>query len=328
LGEVCSNDEAKQNMYPTYYALRRVNPYRGVVHTVDIGEASAHTFDGLIWHLRADDGYGWVRPVGVWEEGVGLKLGQPGGLGDILAALETRPSLPFPIVDSDELWLLDRESGLPLALLATQRGGIKAADQLDSEWYPFALSYTGFHSPTLAQRDAVARNPGDAHRDFLARMVNQAARPHAMAQWFRRGQDGIGQGSGVVGGSAALRIRRAENWCMTGLRLPYEWRSRVMHAEDFPELLVRETWNSRLEQSVISDYHRWLAPLLLLWPRLSQATRARLELEACEKPQWLARVYRLLPTMLNPAQIQAGLVAARLEQAQAGGGQDDFTKLG
>ena len=26
-------------------------------------------------------------------------------------------------------------------------------------------------------------------------------------------------------------------------------------------------WNSRLEESVISDYHRWLAPLLLLGPR-------------------------------------------------------------
>ncbi|OYY92383.1 MAG: hypothetical protein B7Y41_16195 [Hydrogenophilales bacterium 28-61-23] len=309
LGEVCSNDEAKQNMYPTYYALRRVNPYRGVVHTVDIGEAIAHTFDGVTWHLRADDGYGLVRPVGVWEEGVGLKLGQSVGLEDLLAALETRPALPFPIFDTNELWLLDRESGLPLALLATQRGGIQAADQLESEWHPFALSYTGFHSSALAQRDAIACHPTDAHRDCLTRLVNQAARPHAMTQWFLRGQDGIGHG-------------------MNGLRLPHEWRARIVRAEDFPELLVRETWNSRLERSVISDYHRWMAPLLLLWPRLSQATRSRLELEACEKPQWLARVYRLLPTMLNPAQIQAGLVAARLEQAQAGSGQDDFTKLG
>jgi len=300
-------------VYPSYYALRRVNPYRGVVHYVDIGEASAHTFDGVTWHLRADDGYGWVRPVGVWEEGVGLKLGQPAGLDDILAALVTHPALPFPIFDTYELWLLDRESGLPLALLATRRGGIEGVEKMDSAWYPFAISYTGFHSPTLAKRDAVTRNASDAHRDFLASMVNQAARPHAMTQWFQRGQDGIGNG-------------------MTGLRLPYEWRSRQVRAEDFPELLVRETWNSRgnsrLEQSVISDYHRWLAPLLLLWPRLSAATRERLELEACEKPQWLARVYRLLPSMINPALIQAGLVAARIELAQVGGAQDDFTKLG
>ncbi len=297
-------------MYPSYYALRRVNPYRGVVHIVDAGEAIAQTFDGVTWHLRADDGYGWVRPAGVWEDGVGLKLGQQAGLEDIIAALETRPALPFPIFDTFELWLLDRESGLPLALLATRRGGIEGAEKGDGEWYPFALTYTGFHSPALAQRDAIARNPSDAHRDCLAHLVNQAARPHAMTQWFRRGQDGVGKG-------------------MTGLRLPYEWRARTVPAEDFPELLVRESWNSRLEQSVISDYHRWLSPLLLLWPRLSSTTRARLELEACDKPQWLARVHRLLPGLINADQVRAALVAARLEQAQAGaGGQDDFTKLG
>jgi len=296
-------------MYPKYYALRRVNPYRGVVHYVDIGEATAHTFDGFTWHLRADDGYGWVRPVGVWEEGIGLKLGQPGGLEDIIAALETRPTLPFPIYDTFECWLLDRESGLPLALLATRRGGIEGMEKADSEWFPFVQTYTGFHSPTLAQRDAVTRNAGDAHRDFLARIVNQAARPHAMTQWFQRGQDGIGHG-------------------MAGLRLPYEWRLREVAAAHFPELLVRDEWNSRLEQSVISDYHQWLAPLLLLWPRLSEATRAGLELRACEKPQWLSRVHRLMPAAINPALIQAGLVAARIEQAQAGGSQDDFTKLG
>jgi hypothetical protein len=69
-------------------------------------------------------------------------------------------------------------------------------------------TYTGFHSPPCwPQRDALTRNASDAHRDFLASTVNQAARPHAMTQWFQRGQDGVGKG-------------------MAGLRLPYEWRSR------------------------------------------------------------------------------------------------------
>jgi hypothetical protein len=89
-------------------------------------------------------------------------------------------------------------------------------------------------------------------------------------------------------------------------------------SSDFPELLVRENWNSRLEYSVISDYHRWLAPVLLLWPRLSLETRRNLEIQACENPRWLARVHRLLPTRVDPARIQAALVAARLEEAQAG----------
>lgn len=286
-------------MYPRYFALRRVNPYRGVVQHVDVGEATATSHDGLTWHLRADDGHGWVRPVGVWVEGAGMKAGQPGGLEDILAALESRPSLPFPIFDIHECWLLDRESGLPLALLAAERMAPRDNDQTATDWYPFVLSYTGFNSPALVARDAVSRHPGDAHRDFLARVVNQAAKPHPMLQWFRRGQDGKGQGEG-------------------GRRLPHEWRKRELPADVFPELLVRETWNNRLEQSVISDYHRWLAPLLLLWPRLSRETRRRLEAQACENPAWLARVERLLPERLEPERIQAALVAARMEAALAG----------
>jgi hypothetical protein len=230
---------------------------------------------------------------------VGFKVGHREGLDDLLAALETRPALPFPIFDIHELWLLDRESGLPLALLATDRGFSRGGEKTEVEWFPFVLSYTGFRSPALAERDAVTRQAGDAHRDFLARIVNQAARPHPMTQWFRRGQDGVGKGE-------------------SGRRLPHEWRDREVASSDFPELLVRENWNSRLEYSVISDYHRWLAPVLLLWPRLSLETRRNLEIQACENPRWLARVHRLLPTRVDPARIQAALVAARLEEAQAG----------
>ena len=286
-------------MYPSYFALRRVNPFRGVVQHVDVGEASASSHDGITWHLRADDGYGLVRPVGVWEEGIGFKVGRREGLDDLIAALESRPALPFPIVDIHELWLLDRESGQPLALLGCDRGVTRGNDQTEVEWFPFVLSYTGFQSPTLAARDAVASRGGAAHKDFLASLVNHAARPHPMTQWFKRGQDGVGHGG-------------------TGRRLPYEWRNREVAAAQFPELLVRENWNSRLEQSVISDYHRWLAPVLLMWPRLSGETRRRLELQACENPRWLDKVHRLLPVRLEPERIQAALVAARMEQANTG----------
>lgn len=286
-------------MYPSYYALRRVNPYRGVVQYVDVGGAVASSHDGVIWHLRADDGYGLVRPVGVWQAGRGLKIGHARGIEDLLAALETHPALPFPIFDIWELWLLDREAGMPLALLATSRLAPRGGANIETEWFPFSLTYTGFRTSALAERDALAPSAAGGHRDVLAKMVNHAARPYAMAQWFRRGQDGIGHGG-------------------AGLRLPYEWRARTLPAETFPELLVREKWNTRLEHSVISDYHRWLAPLLLLWPRLSEATRRRLELAACENPRWLARVQHLLPPPLEAERIRAALVAARMQEALGG----------
>jgi len=294
-------------VYPRYYALRRVNPYRGVVAVVDIGDATAHSFDGLTWHLRADDGYGLVRPVGVWEERAGLRVGQANAAPDLMAALESRPELPFPIFDTWELWLLHRETGLPLAILATARSNEPRPHTRDIQWMPFVPTYTGFRSPTLASRDetaAASLGSQASHRDMVARIVNRAAKPHPMTQWFHRGQSGVGEGEG-------------------GARLPHEWRSRQLESGAFPELLVREEWNSRLEQSTIADYHAWLAPLLLLWPRLSTPTRDRLEAMACERPRWLVRVHRLLPQVVDPVRLNAALVAARLELAQ-GGNEDNW----
>lgn len=304
-GEIASTSSLI--MYPRYYALRRVNPFRGVVEVVDVGDATAHSYDGLTWHLRADDGHGLVRPVGVWEEGIGWKAGRPDAAPDLIAALETRPPLPFPIFDTWELWLLHRETGLPLAIIDAARQGEPRPEGREMAWHPFVSSYTGFRSAALMEREkrATSQVGSDiSHKDMLSRIVNHAARPHPMTQWFHRDQAGVGKGEG-------------------GARLPHEWRGRQLPAEAFPELLVREDWNSRLEQSVIADYHAWLAPLLLLWPRLTTTTRDRLEALACERPRWLVRVHRLLPRVVDPARLNAALVAARLEQAQ-GGNEDNW----
>lgn len=292
-------------MYPRYYALRRLNPYRGVIQVIDAGEAVAHSYDGLTWHLRADDGYGWVRPTGVWIEGEGLKLGQAKGQGDILAALEARPDLPFPLADHAELWLLDKETGLPLALLGAERASLHAPGSIEPEWHPFVLSYTGFRSEALAAHEAGDAKAGAAHRDTLARMVNHRARPQPAAQWFLRDAAGTGEG-------------------LEGLRLEPGWQGRRLPAEAFPELLVAEALNSRLERSVINDYHLWLAPLLLLLPRLSDAARERLEVAAMARPRWLLKVHRLLPKVLDADRLKATLVAARLEAAAADGEPDFF----
>lgn len=283
-------------MQPRFHAQRRVNPYRGVLEVVDMGEATAHSHDGVTWQLRADDGQGGLRPVGIWVAGQGLVQGRAHGIEALLAVLETDLPLPFACFDTWEHWLLDKESGLPLAILATALGSEPRPVGREPQWLPFVLRHAGFHAPSLAHRDRAGAYP-EAHRDILARMVNQAARPFAMTQWFQRDRSGAGVGD-------------------AGTRLPPAWRGRRLPAEAFPPLLVRETWNSRLEQSVIADYHAALAPLLLLWPRLDDARRERLEVLACARPQWLARVHRLLPRVLDRARLNAALVAARLQAAQ------------
>lgn len=292
-------------MYPAYYAVRRLNPYRGVLQVVDQGEAVAQTYDGHTWHLRADDGYGWVRPVGVWIEGEGLRAGSPAASADLLPALETHPPLPFRLIDTLELWLLDKETGLPLALLDSVRPSAQANSNVDPEWRPFEPRHTGFVSPSLAQREGDPKALPAQHREVLARFVNQAARPFPAAQWFRRQEDGSGLGQ-------------------RGLRVPPEWQGRMLPAAAFPELMLQETWNSRLENSVIADYHRWQAPLLLLLPHLTDPTRDRLEQEACQRPTMLSRVRRLLPRILDTERFNAAMVAAQLQAASGDGDPDSM----
>ncbi len=282
-------------MHARHYALRRVNPYRGLVLTVDVGDATAHSYDGVTWHLRGDDGFGWVRPTGIWVDGQGLKAGSASRNEDIVAALQARPALPFPLADRHELWLLDGESGLPLALLDTARPSTFAPSRIHAQWQPFPLTYTGFCSAALSQQDP-ALPPGSAHRDALARIVNQAAQPGVAAQWFHRLPDGTGEG-------------------LEGHHLQAAWRGRRLEAEAFPELLLRDVWNTRLEQSVINDYHAWVSPLLLLLPGLSDQTRDRLEAAATRRPGWMLKRHRLLPKVLNAARLNAILVSARLEES-------------
>lgn len=282
-------------MHIRAYAHRRVNPYRGVVHILDLGEATAQTHDGITWYLRAEDGQGLMRPVGVWVEGEGVRAGTriP---AELIEALRQHPPLPFRLADRMELWLLDKEHGLPLAMLASVLPSRFRHERIEPEWHPFALSHTAFRSATLTRREENTGTSSSRHRDWLARTVNGAARPYPAAQWFLRQPDGSGEGR-------------------SGLRLEAQWHQRTLAAQDFPELLVRASWNNPLEQSVIKDYYVSLAPLLLLLPDLSDATREWLEAAACRRPVWLARVHRLIPRVLDRARLNAALVAARLEMA-------------
>lgn len=275
-----------------------------MIQTVDVGDASANSYDGATWHLRADDGFGWERPVGIWVEGEGLRAGVGDRYPELLRALQAHPALPFPLVDSVELWLLDREYGLPLALIDSARPSVYAPGRVEAEWQPFALTYTGFRSGTLAGRDSLPSQGVTGDKEVLARLVNNAARPYARGQWFKRRPDGSGEG-------------------LDGQRLEAGWQGRTLEAQAFPELMVREKWNSRLEQSVISDYHAWVAPFLLLLPTLTDSTRNRLEIAARQRARWLLQVHRLIPRVIDAARFNATLVAARLE-AVAGDKEQDL----
>ena len=214
------------------YARRRVNPYRGVVHILDLGEAMAHTDDGLTWHLRAEDGQGLMRPVGVWVEDEGVSAGTriP---GELIAALRQHPPLPFMLADRMELWLLDKQRGLPLALLASELPSRFRHERIKPEWHPFTLSHTGFYFAALARREERTGTSGGRHRDWLARMVNSAA------QWFHRQPGGSGEGLRPANGG----IMAVAHTARAGI--PSYWCGR-------PGITY---WNSRLLRNIIPTWH-------------------------------------------------------------------------
>ena len=215
-----------------YYSQRQLCPYRGMLHVVDVGHALAYTVDGEHWGARMRNRDGRLWPVGTWiDSNMVFDLA---GSAALLAAVNQRPALPFPLADKIELWLLGKADAAPLALLQTRRTASGIDDLSDCAWRPFLLEQADFQAECLRERDAL--RPSRAwpvpHRDVLERQVNNAARPLATAQWFARQADGSGRALG-------------------GLRVAPALQDRMLAKADFPELLVGENWSEDIERTLV-----------------------------------------------------------------------------
>jgi len=278
-----------------YYSLRRLSPYLGVIQVIDAGTACAYSTTGKKWQVRSVNAYGRYRLTGIWDDYENDT--QAVNSGDINAALRHHPEIPFPMRDHFELWLLRKETGLPLALLKTRRWEREMSKIEDPNWYPFLLENNSFVAQSLKPLEA-QRHPSAhplRHRDVLERLVNNAARPLPTAQWFERHHDGSGTGYG------GLRVTAAQ----FGQTLP---------RTAFPELLVDERWDSAQDALLISEYHDWSAAQLLAHQPLTRATRLRLEQAACRQPEKLLDPYPMIPEIIDEDSMKIALVQARLMQ--------------
>ena len=278
-------------MHAAYYALRRFSPYQGMVQVVDVGAARAYSTDGRHWTVRLQNpnahaaAFSGTTPADVAD--------------DLMQALNERPPLPFPQQDRIELWLLDKATGLPLALVKTRRSLEEMDEVQDPSWRPFLSADSGFCCAAL--ENVQKTRPGkhgvvSRAQDVLEREVNLAARPLPALQWFQRLDDGSGIG-----------------W--DGLRVEGHWAGRRLPREAFPELLVSDTWNDSMLCALVRDYHAWHAPLLLAHQNLSSATRSWLESAARERPLRLLDNYAMFPEVLDHDAMQVALVSAKLMQA-------------
>jgi len=278
---------------PAYYGIRRFCPYQGVIQVVDVGVARAYSVDGRHWQVRIQSGSGRSRwaPGRVDEQAA---ESHAEGADALMQALNHRPGIPFPLADRFELWLLRRETRLPLALVKTRLRPEDAGEVTDPAWQPFLMSRSGFRCQALE-----ASRPGARRRaqDVLERQVNLAARPLPVLQWFERLPDGSGVGHG-------------------GLRVDDTLAGRHLPAEAFPELLVDPVWEDPLESALVEDYHAWNAPLLLAHQNLSAATRGWLEVQARKRPEALLANYPMYPEVLDASAMQVALVSGKLIQSR------------
>jgi hypothetical protein len=279
-------------MQPHYYALRRFCPYQGVIQVVEIANARAYSLDGQHWQVRIQRR---ANRYDAWHE---ADDNEPtASADDLMEAINHNPGVPFPLEDRVELWLLNKETLLPLALVKTRRR-LQDIDRVtDPVWHPFLISNNEFKSSTLEQanKNLHPRAHPVRAQDVLERLVNAAARPLPILQWFERQPDGSGIGH-------------------DGMRVTDELQGRRLPRTAFPEMLVAEAWPAAQDAALVEEYHAWHAPLLLAHQNLSPQTRAWLEAAACQHPDRVLNHYPMYPEVLDEEAMQVALVTGRLMQ--------------
>lgn len=297
-----------------HYAVRRVNPFEGVLQVVETHNARAYSPNGQIWQVqvltqRPDHTWRSFSDAeaveqffnfGLWDAVEGLHRIPASPLldiGDMQAAADELTSvlrrlledLPFALIDDYEYWATDYD-GRPLALLATTENPRLMHDIRVSRWQATRVSDHSFTSPSLLARDLPTQGHVGPrqHAEQLERQVRQLGQHKA---WFRRSSEGDGE---------RLQPKRADT---------------ALTAEAFPPLGLKSDWTDDITRELATDYLAWQAPRLLTLQRIDDAQRQWLEQHACHRAAELAAAYRLIPRILDKARLEAARVEARLRRS-------------
>jgi len=302
------------------YAVRRLNPFRGTLQILATSDSRAISPDGTHWELqirtkRPDDMWGAPpRPgterflrLGIWDRTAGLRKVPANPLLDlshILPRVEQlidllrnrEQEVPFPLADRFELWLLDEQKRLPLALLAasTRREHLITPPTL--HWHCAERTGDDHNVPTQNHQHPSHSQESAHYPDMsaLERMVMTRA-GHSLAQWFEREPSGTGRGLPVAG--------------LQGLD------GRQLDAGQFPSLLLQSHWNSGYQQRLVADYLAWLAPWLLTLPHITDRQREKLERQAMKRAILVDRLWQLYPRIIDQGAIDTARVESRLRNA-------------
>jgi hypothetical protein len=296
------------------YAVRRVNPFEGVLQIVETHDARAYSPNGTIWQIqvltqRPDHtwrSFSHVLPIeqffnfGLWDAKGGLQkipanpVMDIGGMTRAAEALTSElhrlgGQLPFRLSDRYECWSTDYQ-GNPIALLATTEDPQRMPDIRAARWQATRVSEHGFVSPSLVALGIPA--DGDLgprqHAEHLERQVRQSGQQKA---WFERSESG------------------------TGRRIDPPNPAAPLPASAFPPLGLKTDWKDQQTRDLATDYLAWQAPRLLMLQDIDDRQRRWLEPEACRQAVELAAAYRLIPHVIDHRRIEAARVEARLRRA-------------
>ncbi|MES9834493.1 MAG: hypothetical protein ABW139_19860 [Candidatus Thiodiazotropha sp. DIVDIV] len=276
------------------YAIRRLNPFLGVLQIIETEGGRASTTNGLVWHIElhksrpadwgslnvSDEQKSWYL-FGLWSEKEGLikapTSSSSGGLivQQLVKAIQDHQhELPFPLNDHRELWLLDGVEQKPLALLMSMVPGSDFSNQKPRYWRG------------CLEKQGIGGQHQFAEIDPLEREVRKRAGFNISRLWV--------------------------TW--DSLRTEAETDQGVRFSRDvFPSFGISEHWQEERNYKLVQRYIDWISPALLTLPNLNETERARLESSLDRRACRIEYYWRLYPKILDTKKIVSARVQARLQ---------------
>ena len=298
------------------YSQRILNPFRGVMNIISTGGADAVTIDGLNWTLYIHDNFDCPTDdpeeffeiempdirFGDWNKKSGLirspliasyHYSEIQAIGQALldAVLQYADLCPYPFEDKYELWLLDKNTSEPLALLDSvcKKTELNNPDNLTWE--------AGLRCKQEFMKEfSLSDGQNTSAGEFLNRIINNRAGENPSAQWFYRNRFSYGKG-------------------LTGTNLKQQLVGRELSARIFPKMLVQEQWPDKTKESLIKAFIHWLSPYLLVLDFLRDKQRENLELTAKNHALLVDKMFPLYPKVINQQAINAARVEAMMRKS-------------
>lgn len=280
------------------YAIRRVNPFLGVLQVIETQGGRAVSSNGVVWEieLRTERSGIWgslnkdtkqavYYRFGLWSVDEGLvnrplaphldKEQLTSQYEFLIQSINERLQyIPFRLVDDRELWLFDKEERRPIALLASQKIDAKPLLPEPKYW----KSCLGANGLASQYRYTGAR--------ILEQLIERTASSNICKYWINRSADG---GNIMEGG-------------------------KDLHVAEFPSYLISENWPDNELVSLVSDYIAWIAPSLLTLQHISKEERNRLEGYLHVQAISVEHHWHLYPEIMDEKKLKAARVQCRLQK--------------